>query len=68
MPKSEIHPNWFPDSEVKCEGKTLCVIGSTKPQLQVDVWEGDHANGGKGPSLLGPISTEDAGVVRNEAS
>ena len=42
MPKSEIHPTWFPDSEVKCEGKTLCVIGSTKPQLQLDVWLGNH--------------------------
>ena len=42
MPKSEIHPNWFPDSEVKCEGEALCVIGSPKPQLQVDVWLGNH--------------------------
>lgn len=42
MPKSEIHPTWFPDAPVLCEGKTLCVIGSTKPQLQVDVWLGNH--------------------------
>jgi large subunit ribosomal protein L31 len=42
MPKSEIHPNWFPQAPVLCEGKTLCSIGSTKPQLQLDVWLGNH--------------------------
>lgn len=42
MPKSEIHPNWFPKAPVICEGKTLCSIGSTKPQLQLDVWLGNH--------------------------
>jgi large subunit ribosomal protein L31 len=42
MPKSEIHPNWFPNAPVLCEGKTLCSIGSTKPQLQLDVWLGNH--------------------------
>jgi len=42
MPKSEIHPTWFPNADVLCEGKTLCSIGSTKPQLQLDVWLGNH--------------------------
>jgi large subunit ribosomal protein L31 len=42
MPKSEIHPTWFPNAPVLCEGKTLCSIGSTKPQLQLDVWLGNH--------------------------
>jgi len=42
MPKSEIHPIWFTDSPVFCEGKTLCFIGSTKSQLQLDVWLGNH--------------------------
>jgi len=42
MPKPEIHPTWFPDAPVMCEGKTLCSIGSTKPQLQLDVWLGNH--------------------------
>ena len=42
MPKAEIHPTWFPDAPVLCEGKTLCSIGSTKPQLQLDVWLGNH--------------------------
>ena len=42
MPKSKIHPTWFPDAPVFCEGKTLCFIGSTKSQLQLDVWLGNH--------------------------
>jgi large subunit ribosomal protein L31 len=42
MPKSEIHPTWFSNAPVLSEGKTLCSIGSTKPQLQVDVWLGNH--------------------------
>lgn len=42
MPKSEIHPNWFSNAPVVCEGKTLSYIGSTKPQLQLDVWVGNH--------------------------
>lgn len=42
MPKSEIHPTWFPNAPVICEGKTLCYTGSTKPELQLDVWLGNH--------------------------
>ena len=42
MPKSKIHPTWFPEATVLCEGKTLCSIGSTKPQLQLDVLLGNH--------------------------
>ena len=42
MPKLEVHPTWFENSPVICEGKTLCSIGSTKPQLQLDVWLGNH--------------------------
>ena len=42
MPKSEIHPKWFEDTHVLCDGKPLCSIGSTKPELQLDVWLGNH--------------------------
>nr|AIR75651.1 ribosomal protein L31 [Cyclotella sp. WC03_2] len=43
MPKSEIHPTWFSNTPVICEGKTLCYTSSTKPQLQLDVWLGNHS-------------------------
>jgi large subunit ribosomal protein L31 len=42
MSKSKIHPTWFSNAIVSCEGKTLCSIGSTKPQLQLDIWLGNH--------------------------
>ena len=43
MPKSDIHPTWFSNTPVLCEGKTLCNTSSTKTQLQVDVWLGNHS-------------------------
>ena len=36
MPKSEIHPTWFKETPVLWDGKPLCLIGSTKKELQVD--------------------------------
>jgi len=42
MPKSEIHPRWFPTTTVLCDGKPLCFVGSTKPQLQIDMWLANH--------------------------
>lgn len=43
MPKSDIHPKWFTDSQVLCDGKPLCLIGSTKPKLQIDIWLANQA-------------------------
>ena len=42
MPKSEIHPKWFESTPVLCDGKPLCVMGSTKRELQVDIWLANH--------------------------
>ena len=42
MPKSDIHPKWFENTPVLCDGKTLSLIGSTKPELQIDMWLGNH--------------------------
>ena len=42
MPKSEIHPKWFESTSVMCDGKPLCLIGSTKNELQVDIWLANH--------------------------
>ena len=42
MPKSEIHPNWFKETPVLCDGKPLCLIGSTRPELQIDMWLANH--------------------------
>ena len=42
MPKSTIHPTWIKNTPVLCDGKKLCLVGSTKDQLQVDIWLANH--------------------------
>lgn len=42
MPKSDIHPTWFQNTQVLVDGKPLCFIGSTKKELQVDMWLANH--------------------------
>jgi large subunit ribosomal protein L31 len=42
MPKSDIHPKWFENTPVLCDGKPLCLIGSTKKELQIDMWLANH--------------------------
>lgn len=42
MPKSDIHPTWSKTTPVLCDGKPLCLIGSIKPELQVDTWLANH--------------------------
>jgi len=43
MPKSDIHPSWYTNSIVSFDGKPLCLIGSTKNELQVDIWLANHS-------------------------
>ncbi len=40
--KKDIHPTWYPDAEVIVEGETVMTVGSTKPQLKVEIWSGSH--------------------------
>nr|YP_009314587.1 Ribosomal protein L31 [Liagoropsis maxima]SCW22841.1 Ribosomal protein L31 [Liagoropsis maxima] len=42
MPKKDIHPKWYPDAKVYCDGTHIMTIGSTKPELHVDIWSGNH--------------------------
>lgn len=42
MPKSNIHPDWFTNTSIVCDGKPLCLIGSTKQELQIDIWLANH--------------------------
>ena len=32
----------FENTPVMCDGKPLCLIGSTKSELQVDIWLANH--------------------------
>jgi large subunit ribosomal protein L31 len=42
MPKSDIHPTWYPDAKVICNGEQVMTTGSTQPEIHVDVWSGNH--------------------------
>ena len=42
MAKKNIHPEWYPNSKVYCNGKYIMTVGSTKKQLNVDIWSGNH--------------------------
>lgn len=43
MSKINIHPTWFNQTPIICDGKTLCLIGSTKEELQIDLWLANHS-------------------------
>ena len=42
MPKSNMQPKWYESAPVLCDGKLLCLIGSTKEELQIDTWLANH--------------------------
>jgi large subunit ribosomal protein L31 len=42
MPKENIHPQWFNDAKVYCDGEIIMTTGSTRPELYVDIWSGNH--------------------------
>ena len=42
MPKSDIHPTWYPEAKVICNGEVVMTTGATQPEIQVDVWSGNH--------------------------
>jgi large subunit ribosomal protein L31 len=42
MPKPNIHPQWFPDAQVFCNGELVMTVGSTQPKINVDIWSGNH--------------------------
>ena len=52
MAKPDIHPTWYPDAKVICNGEVVMTTGSTTPELHVDVWSGNHLG-----AKLGPIAT-----------
>ncbi|EAQ68571.1 50S ribosomal protein L31 [Synechococcus sp. RS9909] len=42
MPKPDIHPTWYSDAKVICNGEVVMTTGSTQPEIHVDVWSGNH--------------------------
>jgi large subunit ribosomal protein L31 len=41
MAKKGLHPNWY-QTKVFCDGKLILTVGSTKEELYVDIWSGNH--------------------------
>ncbi|QYO64629.1 50S ribosomal protein L31 [Leptolyngbya sp. 7M] len=42
MPKSEIHPTYYPSCKVYHNGQVVMTVGATVPELHVEVWSGSH--------------------------
>ncbi|NES81843.1 MAG: 50S ribosomal protein L31 [Moorea sp. SIO2B7] len=42
MPKAGIHPQWYPDAKVIFNGEVIMTVGSTQPEIHVEVWSGNH--------------------------
>ncbi len=40
--KPEIHPQWYPEAKVICDGEVIMTVGATQPEIIVDVWSGTH--------------------------
>ena len=42
MAKPKIHPAWYSNAKVYCDGQLIMKVGSTKPALNIDIWSGNH--------------------------
>ncbi len=40
--KKDIHPKYFPEAKVYVGGELVGTVGSTKPEMYLDVWSGTH--------------------------
>lgn len=40
--KEDIHPKWYPDAKVIVEGEVVMTVGSTQPEINVEIWSGTH--------------------------
>jgi len=40
--KKDIHPKWYPDAKVIVDGEVVMTVGSTQPELRVEIWSGTH--------------------------
>ena len=38
MAKKDLHPEWYPNAKVYCDGQLVLEVGTTKEELYVDIW------------------------------
>jgi large subunit ribosomal protein L31 len=41
MPKKDLHPAFY-KTKVFCDGKLVLEVGTTKEEMLVDIWAGNH--------------------------
>lgn len=41
MPKKGLHPEFY-NTKVYCDGQVVLEVGTTKEELYVDIWSGNH--------------------------
>ena len=42
MPKADIHPTWYTEAKVICNGEEIMTVCSTQPEISVEIWSGNH--------------------------
>lgn len=42
MRKKDIHPEWYDEATVTCNGEEVLVTSGTQPSYNVDIWSGNH--------------------------
>lgn len=40
--KDNTHPKWYPDAKVIVDGEVVMTVGSTQPEIRVEIWSGTH--------------------------
>jgi len=40
--KEGIHPEWYPNANVVVDGEIVATVGSTQPEIRVEIWSGTH--------------------------
>ena len=40
--RQDIHPKWYPDAKVIVDGEVVMTVGSTRPEIRVEIWSGTH--------------------------
>lgn len=40
--KEGIHPEWYPNANVVVDGEVVATVGSTQPEIRVEIWSGTH--------------------------
>lgn len=40
--KKDIHPKYYPNAKIIVNGEEVLVTGSTKPEMRLEIWSGNH--------------------------